>query len=121
HHFAQAHAALLLDDLAEPVDVHAIGPALARVVQQDAPDRRVGAGQDRGDAHGFTVFQVVGAEAFVAQPRRVQDEVVDRDVPRRWAGLRLAGCIEALEHTKFTDGRHVLLRRVRQADLAFLD
>jgi hypothetical protein len=121
HHLAQARAAQPLDDAPQPVDVDAVGPGGARLVQQHRADRLEAAGDDGRDVARGAELQVVLAEELVAQARGVQQQVVDRDAPLRATQARLAVGIEALEHLQRVDLRHMVAGGVGQVQPAFLD
>ena len=119
HHRAQALAALLFDDTAQPVDVGPVGPGGARLVHQHGTDGGKVAAHHRRDALGRAVGQVVGAKKLIRQARGVQHQVVDGDRALGRAGAGLAGGVKAVQHLQLVDLGHVAAGGVVQADLAF--
>jgi len=118
---AERLAAGLFHRLADPVDIDAVIPFLARLENQRQPQCRVLAGADRGDALFLPVAAHLRIPGVVDEAGGVGEQVTQGDRPARWAQLRFARGVEALKHLRRCElGQHPGDRLVER-ELARLD
>src|SRR5262249_60489861 len=89
-----------LHGLADPIDVDAVVPAIARIESERRGERLVLAGNDARRTGLLLVAQEVGIPDVIAEAGRVSQEVPQGDGPLGRAELRLAGGLEAVEHSR---------------------
>ncbi len=113
--------AIELHDLAAPVDVRSILPAVAGIEQKRRRQRRLRGGDDAR----LTVLRrqpIVGlVEEVVAEPGRVQHQHARGDVPLRRPQSRLAGIVETLDDLQLAEVRNIGPCGRVEIELALLD
>src|SRR6266446_6827396 len=92
-------------DAADPVDVDAVFPALARIEHQRHAYRRELARGDRRHAGRLDVADHVGVPDLVAEAGRVGEQVTQRDRPLGRTQLRRAGGVESFQHLRRAERR----------------
>src|SRR3989449_11119609 len=107
-----------LDHLAGPVDADPVLPPVAWIEHQRGRQRGVRAGRDPRRARGGLIPGDRGIPDLIAEPRRVGQEVTERDRPLGRPKPRLPGRVEALEHFGRGELRDHLARRTLEAQLA---
>ena len=104
-------AADRLHDAADPVDVDAVFPALARIEHQRHAYRRELARGGRRHAGRLDVADHVGVPDLVAEAGRVGEQVTQRDRPLGRTQLRRAGRVESFQHLRRAERRVDIGRR----------
>jgi hypothetical protein len=100
-----------LDDLAHPVDVDAIFPALTRIAYQRSRKRSVLKGRVGGRPRGLLVLRDRGAKNVLTETSGVGQQVPERHRTPGRAQLQCAGRIEPCEHLHPRQFRHDVSRR----------
>ena len=118
---AETLSAGALHRLADPIDVYAVIPSLARLENQRQRQCRVLAGNDSRDARLFHVAAHLGIPDVVDEASRVRDQVPQRDRSPRRTQPWLASGIEAFQYLRRGQLRQQPGDRPVERELALLD
>jgi len=110
-----------LDDLADPVDVDAVLPALARIEEQRRGECGVRARRDPGRVRRRLICGDLRPPDLISEAGGVREQVPQRDGTLRRPHPRLPGGVETFQHLRLREaGRELAGRRVER-ELAALD
>ena len=118
---AQGLAADFFNHLASPIDVDAVLPALAWVEQQRQGEGFVFAFGDAWNFQRCLHFLHIGIPNFVAETRRVGQQLAKRDVTLRGTGLGFAVRIKTGQHAHMAEFRTDVFGWLVQLKVASFD
>ena len=110
-----------LNRLADPVDIDAVFPAIARIEHQRRVERGILAFADERSSRDLLELRHRLAPDAVGETCRVSEEVAQRDRSLGGAKLRCAAGVEPLEHLGLLQLRKQLAHRLIELQLALLD